>query len=122
MKPAKDEDKKELVKKIYKIINRVNIELNFKTKAETMVSQSQILANDICKRNEFKTITIQMIDDAFYEGVREVSEKRFMDIPTYFRWLRAHKKRVNEAISLVEYIGKNPKEVQYYYKQKYLMD
>tara|TARA_R100000697_G_scaffold55649_2_gene68944 strand:+ start:1122 stop:1487 length:366 start_codon:yes stop_codon:yes gene_type:complete len=118
MKPAKDEDKKELVKKIYKIINRVNIELNFKTKAETMVSQSQILANDICKRNEFKTITIQMIDDAFYEGVREVSEKRFMDIPTYFRWLRAHKKRVNEAISLVEYIGKNPKEVQYYYKQK----
>jgi hypothetical protein len=114
MKYLKDENLQDLSKKIYEIINRVNIELNWNTKAETMVGQAKILATDLIRINRFNKLTFEQINDSFYEGVRDDDKDKFMNIPTYFKWIRKHKKRINEAISQVEYLNKDPKQVEYY--------
>ena len=121
MKILKDENPKELAKKIYKLINRVNIELDRRTVAETMVTQSQILAKDLITIRRFNKLEFQQIDDAFYEGVRDRDKDKYLDIPTYFKWIRRHKKRINEAISQVEYLNQDPKQVDYYPKHLKLL-
>ena len=121
MKLLKDENPKELAKKIYKLINRVNIELNFNTTAETMVGQAKILTNDLITIRRFNKLTFEQIRDAFYEGVRDDDKDKFMSIPTYFKWIKRQKKRINEAINKVEYLKEDVKQVDYYPKHLKLL-
>ncbi|QDP59979.1 MAG: hypothetical protein Tp178DCM178821_46 [Prokaryotic dsDNA virus sp.] len=121
MKLLKDETTKELAKKLYDIINRVNIELNFNTTAETMVGQAKILTNDLITIRRFNKLTFEQIRDAFYEGVRDDDKDKFMSIPTYFKWIKRHKKRINEAINKVEYLKEDVKQVDYYPKHLKLL-
>jgi|TARA_R100000084_G_scaffold100991_1_gene55815 hypothetical protein len=121
MKLLKDENPKELAKKIYKLINRVNIELDRRTVAETMVGQAKILTNDLITIRRFNKLTFQQIDDAFYEGVRDNDKDKYLDIPTYFKWIKRHKKRINEAINKVEYLKQDVKQVDYYPKHLKLL-
>ena len=121
MKLLKDETPKELAKKLYDIINRVNIELNFNTTAETMVGQAKILSNDLITIRRFNKLTFEQIRDAFYEGVRDDDKDKFMSIPTYFKWIKRQKKRINEAINKVEYLKEDVKQVDYYPKHLKLL-
>ena len=121
MKLLKDETPKELAKKLYDIINRVNIELNFNTTAETMVGQAKILTNDLITIRRFNKLTFEQIRDAFYEGVRDDDKDKFMSIPTYFKWIKRQKKRINEAINKVEYLKEDVKQVDYYPKHLKLL-
>jgi|TARA_R110002020_G_scaffold448292_2_gene661050 hypothetical protein len=123
MKKLKNEDLKELSKEVYNIVNRTSIELGRKTDAETMVALSKIFAKDLITHRRWYNLSINQVDTAFYLGVREDEKGAFkgIDIPTFFRWLRTHKKRINEAISQVEYLNKDPKQVEYYpHNQKLL--
>ena len=121
MKLLKDENPKELAKKIYKLINRVNIELDRRTVAETMVGQAKILTNDLITIRRFNKLTYRFFQLAFYEGVRDDDKDKFMSIPTYFKWIKRQKKRINEAINKVEYLKEDVKQVDYYPKHLKLL-
>ena len=102
MKTLKDYNIKELTTKVY----------DFKT----IAGQSKFFAKDLQIKNSFKNLYLYQIRDAFYEGVRDEQEDRFikLNIPTYFRWVRKHKKRIDEAYYNVHTLNQNPKQVQYY--------
>ena len=44
-----------------------------------------------------------------------------MSIPTYFKWIKRQKKRINEAINKVEYLKEDVKQVDYYPKHLKLL-
>tara|TARA_A100001201_G_scaffold83_2_gene275 strand:+ start:2810 stop:3202 length:393 start_codon:yes stop_codon:yes gene_type:complete len=121
MKTLKEYSIKELTAKVYDFITRANIEIRGKLDGKEIAGQSKWFAKDLQVRNNFKNLYLHNIQDAFYEGVRDEQEDRFiiMNIPTYFRWVRKHKKRIDEAYYNVHTLNQDPKKVQYY-NLKYL--
>tara|TARA_B100001093_G_C26834755_1_gene1017834 strand:- start:1570 stop:1956 length:387 start_codon:yes stop_codon:yes gene_type:complete len=112
----------ELNKIIYKFIAKANVEMDGNVEAETMVGQARILANDIKINNKFKNMYVSQIQDAFYEGVRDITQTYLkLNIPTYFRWLIKHKETVDYAEHQVHRLNVNPKQVKYYYEPKKLL-
>ena len=99
MKTLKEYSIKELTLKVYDFITRANIEIRGKLDGKEIAGQSKWFAKDLQVRNNFKNLNLQKIQDAFYEGVRDEQEDRFiiMNIPTYFRWVRKHKKILDQA-------------------------
>ena len=116
MKTLKDYKIKELTTKVYDFITRANIEIDGKLDGKTIAGQSKFFAKDLQIKNSFKNLYLYQIRDAFYEGVRDEQEDRFinLNIPTYFRWVRKHKNRIDEAYYNVHTLNQNPKQVQYY--------
>jgi hypothetical protein len=116
MKTLKDYNIKELTTKVYDFITRANIEIDGKLDGKTIAGQSKFFAKDLQIKNSFKNLYLYQIRDAFYEGVRDEQEDRFikLNIPTYFRWVRKHKNRIDEAYYNVHTLNQNPKQVQYY--------
>ena len=116
MKTLKDYKIKELTTKVYDFITRANIEIDGKLDGKTIAGQSKFFAKDLQIKNSFKNQYLYQIRDAFYEGVRDEQEDRFikLNIPTYFRWVRKHKNRIDEAYYNVHTLNQNPKQVQYY--------
>jgi hypothetical protein len=105
---------KELEKKIYDLITRTTIELGHKTDAKTMVTLTKIFTKDLQKEKRFRNLTFNDIDIAFDRGVRVSESQQFMNIPTFYRWCRIHKQRINEAYYEVDTMGRKPEEVEYY--------
>ena len=67
-----------------------------------------------------KSLTFEQIDDAFRQGVRFGDFEPFLNIRTFYRWINAHKKVINDATYQVRTMGKDPKEVPFYQSQKLL--
>jgi len=61
------------------------------------------------------------IQDAFHIGVRFCDFEPFLNIRTFYRWIIAHKKTVNDAYYQVHTLNKKPEEVPFYQEPKKLL-
>ena len=59
-------------------------------------------------------MTFNQIQDAFRLGVRFGKDEPFLNIRTFYKWVYAHKKVVDDAYYEVKTLGRAPKTVPYY--------
>mgnify|MGYP003144291991 CR=1 FL=1 len=117
MKALQNENLKELTEKVYNLISVTAIQMQLKNiTGKDMAVLSKYFARDLIQENSFKRLTFNQIEDAFHEGIRSVDEKKFIDIPTFYKWVRRHKKIIDEAEYKVRTLNQDPKQVPYYQK------
>ena len=112
MKPLKNETLKELTEKVLDLIARTGVEIGHKTDRETLDNLSKIFAQDLIQEKRFGNMTFNQIEDAFRLGVRFGKEEPFLNIRTFYRWVYAHKKVVDDAYHQVHTLGQ--KNVPFY--------
>ena len=116
MKTLQEENIKELTEKVLDLVAKTSVELGHRADAKTMASLSKILAEDLQKENRMKRMSFNQICDSFRIGVRYCDFEPFLNIRTFYRWIIAHKKTVNDAYYQVHTLNKNPQEVPFYYE------
>tara|TARA_R100001530_G_scaffold13104_1_gene12160 strand:+ start:3535 stop:3903 length:369 start_codon:yes stop_codon:yes gene_type:complete len=116
MKALKQEDIKDLKEKVYELIAKTSIEIGHKTDGKTMASLSKIFATDLIQEKRFGKMTFNQVQDAFRLGVRFGKDEPFLNIRTFYRWVYAHKKVIDNAWYEVHTLGK-PKEETLYYQE-----
>ena len=121
MKQIKEYNLKELTLKIYDLVSITSVEIGHKTDGKTMAALSKIFASDLIKENRFKNLYLYQIQDAFRLGVRFGKDEPFLNIRTFYKWVYAHKKVIDQAYYEVHTLNKNPKEVPYYQEPKKLL-
>ena len=114
MKTLKEENFEELKVKVLDLIAKTSVELGHRADAESMAALAKIFAEDLQKENRFKRMTINQISDSFHIGVRYAEFEPFLNIRTFFRFIIAHKKTINDAYYQVHTLNQNPKEVPFY--------
>jgi len=102
MKELKHYTTEELKKPVYELISLTSIELGLRTDAKTMVALSKIFTNDLIVENRFNRLTFNQIKDAFRQGVRFGNFEPFLNIRTFYRWIRSHKKVIDNATYMTE--------------------
>jgi hypothetical protein len=112
MKPLKNETLKELTVKVLDLVARTGVEIGHKTDPETLANLSKIFAEDLIKEKRFGNMTFNQVEDAFRLGVRFGKEEPFLNIRTFYRWVYAHKKVVDNAYYEVHTLGQ--KNVPFY--------
>ena len=109
MKPLKQENFKELKKKVYDLLNETKIEIGHNTDGKTLASLTRIFAKDLIREKRFGDMTFNQVQDAFRLAVRFGKDEPF------YKWVWTHKKeRIDVARYQVETLKENPKEVMYY--------
>jgi len=121
MKTLQEENLKELTEKTLDLIAKTSVELGHRADAKSMASLAKILADDLQKENRFRRMYFNQVQDAFHIGVRFCEFEPFLNIKTFYRWLIAHKKTVNDAYYQVHTLNKNPNQVPYYQEPKKLL-
>ena len=112
MKPLKNETLKELTAKVLDLVARTGVEIGHKTDPETLANLSKIFAEDLIQEKRFGNMTFNQVEDAFRFGVRFGKEEPFLNIRTFYRWVYAHKKVVDDAYHQVHTLGQ--KNVPFY--------
>ena len=112
MKPLKNETLKELTAKVLDLVARTGVEIGHKTDRETLANLSKIFAEDLIQEKRFGNMTFNQVEDAFRLGVRFGKEEPFLNIRTFYRWVYAHKKVVDNAYYEVHTLGQ--KNVPFY--------
>ena len=112
MKPLKQENLKELTEKVLDLVARTSVEIGHKTDATTMATLSKIFAQDLIQEKRFGNMTFNQVQDAFRLGVRFADFEPFLNIRTFYRWVYAHKKGVDNAYYEVHTLGQ--KNVPFY--------
>jgi hypothetical protein len=121
MKTIEQETLNDLTKKVYELIAKTSIEIGHKTDGKTMASLSKIFASDLQIEKRFKNLTFNQVQDAFHQGVRFGKDEPFLNIRTFYKWVYAHKKVIDNAYYEVNTLGKPADKVLYYQdKQKLL--
>ena len=121
MKALKEYNLKELSLKIYDLVSITSVEIGHKTDGKTMAALSKIFASDLIKENRFKNLYVYQIQDAFRLGVRFGKDEPFLNIRTFYKWVYAHKKVIDQAYYEVHTLNKPPAEVPYYQENKKLL-
>ncbi len=114
MKPLKQENIKELTIKVIDLIGKTSVEIGHKADAQSIASLSKIFAEDLIQEKRFGNMTWNQVIDAFHLGVRFGKDEPFLNIRTFYRWVYAHKKVIDNAYYEVKTLGKNPKNVLYF--------
>ena len=114
MKPLKQEDLKELTDKVYDLLTETKIAIGHNTDGKTLASLSKIFASDLIQEKRFGNMSWNQILDAFHIGVRFSKDEPFLNIRTFYKWVYAHKKVVDDATYQVRTLGQDPKQVRYY--------
>ena len=114
MKPLKQENLKELTIRVLDLISKTGVEIGHKTDPQTLASLSKIFANDLIVEKRFGNMTFNQVVDAFRLGVRFGKDEPFLNIRTFYKWVYAHKKTIDNAYYEVKTLGKDPKSVMYY--------
>ena len=112
MKPLKQENLKELTEKVLDLIAKTAVEIGHKADPKTMASLSKIFATDLMQEKRFGNMTFNQVQDAFRLGVRFADFEPFLNIRTFYRWVYAHKKVIDNAYYEVHTLGQ--KNVPYY--------
>ena len=112
MKLLKQENLKELTGKLVDLIAKTSVEIGHRTDAKTMVSLSKIFATDLIQEKRFGNMTFNQIEDAFRLGVRFGKDEPFLNIRTFYKWVYAHKKVIDDATYQTETLKQ--KNVLYY--------
>ena len=118
MKLLKQENLEELIAKVYELIAKTSIEIGHKTDGKSMASLSKIFAQDLIQEKRFGNMTFNQVQDAFHQGVRFGKDEPFLNIRTFYKWVYAHKKVIDDATYQVETLKQ--KNVPYYQSQKLL--
>lgn len=121
MKTLQEENLKELTELTLDLIAKTSVELGHRADAKSMASLAKILAQDLKTENRFKRLYFNQIQDAFHLGVRFCDFEPFLNIRTFYRWIIAHKKTVNDAYYQVHTLNKRPDEVPFYQEPKNLI-
>lgn len=121
MKTLQEENNKELTEKTLDLIAKTSVELGHRADAKSMASLAKILTQDLQTENRFKRLYFNQIQDAFHIGVRFCDFEPFLNIRTFYRWIIAHKKTVNDAYYQVHTLNKKPEEVPFYQEPKKLL-
>ena len=121
MKTLKEEDLKILKQNVYDLIAKTSIEIGHKTDGKTMASLAKILSEDLKTEKRFQNLTFEQVCQAFRQGVRFSSFEPFLNIRTFYRWIISHKKDIDDAIYQVRTMGKDPKQVPFYYEKTKLL-
>ena len=116
MKQLKDYNVKDLSVKVLDLVAKTSVEIGHKIDRQTLASLSKIFANDLITENRFNRLTFNQIQDAFHQGIRFSKEEPFLNIRTFYRWVYAHKKVIDNAWHEVHTLGK-PKEETLYYQE-----
>ena len=112
MKPLKNESIQELTEKVLDLVAKTGVEIGHKTDRETLANLSKIFAADLMQEKRFANMTFNQVKDAFHQGVRFGKEEPFLNIRTFYKWVYAHKKVIDDATYQVETLGQ--KNVPYY--------
>ena len=120
MKPLKQENLKELTEKVYELIAKTSVEIGHRSDGKSMAALAKIFAADLIQEKRFGNMTFNQIVEAFHIGVRFGKDEPFLNIRTFYKFVYAHKKIIDNATYEVHTLGKDPKEVLYYQSQKLL--
>jgi len=112
MKILKQENIQELTKKVLDLIALTSIEIGHRTDAKTLASLSKIFATDLIQEKRFGKMTFNQIQDSFRLGVRFGKDEPFLNIRTFYKWVYAHKKIIDDATYQTETLKQ--KNVPYY--------
>ena len=116
MKTLKQENFEELKKKVYDLLNTTKVEIGHNTDGKTLASLSRIFAHDLMIEKRFGNMSFNQIEDAFHLGVRFGKDEPFLNIRTFYKWVYAQKKLVDNAYYEVHTLGK-PKEKTLWYQE-----
>ena len=122
MKPLKQENLKELTEKVYDLLTTTKVEIGHNTDGKTIASLSKIFAQDLIQEKRFGKMTFNQIQDAFRLGVRFGKDEPFLNIRTFYKWVYAHKKVIDQAYYEVHTLNKSATEVPYYQEPKKLIN
>ena len=86
---------KELTKKCIGLISKTLVELGQTKSKEDILVLSTTLAEDLMR--DWKMLRWQDIEESFRTGIRE-SEDFHLSVKTYYKWIRAQKKLIDEHI------------------------
>ena len=120
MIPLKKEELKELTEKVLDLLGKTSVEIGHRSDAQTLASLSKIFALNLIEEKRFGNMTFNQIVEAFHIGVRFGKDEPFLNIRTFYKFIYAHKKIIDNATYEVHTLGKDPKEVLYYQPQKLL--
>ena len=116
MKPLKQENLKELTEKVLDLVAKTSVEIGHRSDAQTLASLSKIFAEDLIQEKRFGNMTFNQVQDAFRQGVRFGKDEPFLNIRTFYKWVYAQKKLVDNAYYEVHTLGK-PKEQTLWYQE-----
>ena len=114
MKPLKQEELQLLKEKVLNLLGKTSVEIGHRSDAKTLASLSNIFAEDLIKEKRFGNMTWNQIEDAFHIGVRFGKDEPFLNIRTFYKWVYAHKKVIDDATYQVRTMGNHPERVKYY--------
>ena len=112
MIPLKKENLQDLTEKVLDLVARTSVEIGHKTDPQTMASLSKIFANDLINEKRFGNMSFNQVVNAFHYGVRFGKDEPFLNIRTFYKWVYAHKKVIDDATYQTETLGQ--KNVQFY--------
>ena len=118
MKTINEYEVKELRLQCVNLISKTYLELGQKSDADTIVTLSTILSDDLIK--DFKSLYFEDIIEAFRIGVRK-TDKFHLNVKTYYHWILAHRKTLWDAHYQVHTMNKPPKQVPYYREKTKLL-
>ena len=116
MKPLTKEELKELTEKVLDLLGKTSVEIGHRSDAQTLASLSKIFASDLIQEKRFGNMSWNQILDAFHIGVRFGKDEPFLNIRTFYKWVYAHKLKIDDATYQVRTLGQ-PKEKTPYYQE-----
>ncbi len=116
MKPLKQENIKELTEKVLDLVAKTSVEIGHRSDAQTLASLSKIFAEDLIQEKRFGNMTFNQVQDAFRQGVSFGKDEPFLNIRTFYKWVYAEKKLIDNAYYEVHTLGK-PKGKTLWYQE-----
>jgi len=116
MIPLKQEEIKSLTEKVLDLLAKTAVEIGHRSDAQTLASLSKIFASDLIQEKRFGNMSWNQIVDAFHIGVRFGKDEPFLNIRTFYKFVYAHKKIIDDATYQVRTLGQ-PKEKTPYYQE-----
>ena len=97
MKSLKQENLKELTEKVYELIAKTSVEIGHRSDGKSMAALAKIFASDLIQEKRFGNMTFNQIVEAFHIGVRFGKDEPFLNIRTFYKFVYAHKKIIDNA-------------------------
>ena len=116
MIPLKKEELQILTEKVLDLLGKTSVEIGHRSDAQTLASLSKIFASDLIQEKRFGNMSWNQILDAFHIGVRFGKDEPFLNIRTFYKWVYAHKLKIDDATYQVRTLGQ-PKEKTPYYQE-----
>jgi len=116
MKPLKQENIKELTEKVLDLVAKTSVEIGHRSDAQTLASLSKIFSEDLIQEKRFGNMTFNQVQDAFRQGVRFGKDEPFLNIRTFYKWVYAQTKLIDNAYYEVHTLGK-PKGKTLWYQE-----